>query len=228
MCAEQAIPQQSADRMSGNRAEASERLAAATPDCGQTAANQSIGRSNQLPSSIPTYVGWRLCSAAAYLLRQQHRRMDPKQQGLSVMLTNALRSNAAFELERNTSLAKSRQAVILPIGRRGTGFAGQTVRETDQVNLGQVALAAQHPVVEISPRQSVRRRMVSAPGMTVELVQETGSERIDYHFVAPIHLLVLFERGVRREGETMSMDWRPPRSVSSHVSLCSCQQVTNI
>jgi AraC family transcriptional regulator len=128
--------------------------------------------------------------------------MDPKQQGLSVMLTNALRSNAAFEFERNTSLAKPRQAVILPIGGRGTGFAGQTVRETDQVNLGQVALAAQHPVVEISPRQSVRRRMVSAPGMTVELVQETGSERIDYHFVAPIHLLVLFERGVRREGET--------------------------
>ena len=118
------------------------------------------------------------------------------------MLTNALRCNAAFQWVRNTSLANRRQAVILPI--RGTGFAGQAMPET-----GKVALAAQHPVVEIGPRHSVRRRMVSAAGITAELVQETGSERIDYHFLAPVHLLVLFERGVRREGET-SVDGLPP------------------
>jgi AraC family transcriptional regulator len=116
------------------------------------------------------------------------------------MLTNALRSNAAFRFERKTPLVRTRQAVILPI--RGTGFAGQAARETDQVGLGQVALAVQHPVVEISPRHSVRRRMVSSVGMTAELVQETGSGRIDFHFQAPVHLLVLFERGVRRDGET--------------------------
>jgi AraC family transcriptional regulator len=114
------------------------------------------------------------------------------------MLTNA-RSNADFRFERNTLLAKTGQAVVLPI--RGTGFAGQAARESDQVGRGHVAFA-QHPVVEISPRQSVRRQIVSSPGMTAELVQETGSERIDYHFMAPTHLLVLFERGVRREGET--------------------------
>ena len=38
--------------------------------------------------------------------------------------------------------------------------------------------------------------------MTAEIVQETGSERIEYRFKAPVHLLILFERGVRREGET--------------------------
>src|SRR6185369_35331 len=114
------------------------------------------------------------------------------------MLANALRSNADFRLERNTALAKTRQAVLLPI--RGTGTR-QTARVNDDVDRNQVALA-QHPIVAITPRRSVRRRMVSSPGMTAELVQEMGSERIDYHFVAPSHLLVLFERGVRREGET--------------------------
>ena len=55
------------------------------------------------------------------------------------MLTNAVRSNAAFELERNTPLAKTRQAVILPI--RGTGFAGQAARETDPTTLTRIAKA---------------------------------------------------------------------------------------
>jgi AraC family transcriptional regulator len=33
-------------------------------------------------------------------------------------------------------------------------------------------------------------------------VQELGVERIEFRFQAPVHLLVLFERGVRRKGET--------------------------
>jgi AraC family transcriptional regulator len=125
------------------------------------------------------------------------------------MLTNALRSNAAFRFERNTPPAKTRQAVPLPI--RGNGFTGQAA-VNHQVGHGRVAPAAQHPFVEISPRQSVRRGMVSSPGMTAELVQETGSARIDYRFVAPIHLLVLFERGVRRGGET-NVDGLPPSTL---------------
>ena len=115
------------------------------------------------------------------------------------MLTSAVRNNVAFRFQRNISLATTGKAVVPPI--RGNGFADPATRENDHVGPGQVTLA-QHPVVEISPRQSVRRRMVSSPGMTAELVQEMGSDRIDYHFVAPSHLLVLFERGVRREGET--------------------------
>jgi AraC-like DNA-binding protein len=126
------------------------------------------------------------------------------------MLTNALRSNAAFRFERNAPLTKTRQALLLPI--RGAGLAGQAARANDQAGRGQVGLAARHPVVEICPRQSVRRRIVSSHGMTAELVQETGSERIDYHFVAPIHLLVLFDRGVRREGET-NLDGLPPSTL---------------
>src|SRR6185437_11202293 len=97
------------------------------------------------------------------------------------MLTNALRSNADFRFERNTALAKTGQGVLLPI--RGTGTR-QKARESDYVDRDQVALA-QHPIVAITPQRSVRRRMVSSPGMTAELVQEMGSERIDYHFVAP-------------------------------------------
>jgi AraC family transcriptional regulator len=126
------------------------------------------------------------------------------------MLTNALRSNAAFRFERNAPLAKAHRAVLLPI--RGAGLAGQAARENDRAGQGQVTLAVQRPVVEICPRQSVHRRIVSSHGMTVELVQETGSERVDYQFVAPIHLLVLFERGVRREGET-NLDGLPPSTL---------------
>jgi AraC family transcriptional regulator len=44
--------------------------------------------------------------------------------------------------------------------------------------------------------------MVRSAGMTAEIVQETGSEAIEYRFKAPVHLLILFERGVRRDGDT--------------------------
>src|SRR6476469_8589282 len=117
------------------------------------------------------------------------------------MLTNALRSNSPLLFQRNILPTKRPQAVIRPIG--GTAeVSGRATLARNQVGVRKVQLDAPHPLVAITPADSFRRQMVRSTGMTAEIVQETGSERIEYRFQAPVHLLILFERGVRREGET--------------------------
>jgi AraC family transcriptional regulator len=65
-----------------------------------------------------------------------------------------------------------------------------------------VAANMAHPIVEISPHDSVERRAASWPGMAAEIVQATGSNRLEFRFCAPVHLLAVYERGMRHEGET--------------------------
>ena len=117
------------------------------------------------------------------------------------MLTNAVRSNSLLRFERNILPTKRPQAVILPIGGSAE-VSGRTALGANKVGVRRAPLGAPHPLVAITPGDSSRRRMVRSTGMTAEIVQETGSERIEYRFKAPVHLLVVFERGVRREGET--------------------------
>jgi AraC family transcriptional regulator len=57
-------------------------------------------------------------------------------------------------------------------------------------------------VVQISPSPAVNRRSASWPGMTAEIVQANRRGRIDYHCCAPVHMLVVYERGVRDDGCT--------------------------
>jgi AraC family transcriptional regulator len=59
-----------------------------------------------------------------------------------------------------------------------------------------------HPVVNISPSYLVGRRAVVQQGMTAEVVQAKNLDRIEFRFRAPMHLLVMCERGLRREGDT--------------------------
>jgi AraC family transcriptional regulator len=118
------------------------------------------------------------------------------------MLTNALRSNSPLRFERIAQFTKRHQAVILPLGG-ATEVSGRATLATNQAGVRKVQLGAPHPLVAITPGDRFRRRMVRSTGMTAEIVQETGSERIEYRFQAPVHLLILFERGVRREGETV-------------------------
>jgi AraC family transcriptional regulator len=59
-----------------------------------------------------------------------------------------------------------------------------------------------HVAVQISPSPAVNRRSVSWPGMTAEIVQANRRGRIDYHCCAPVHMLVVYERGVRDDGCT--------------------------
>jgi len=48
----------------------------------------------------------------------------------------------------------------------------------------------------------VKRRVANWSGMTAEIVQATSTERTEFRYAGPRHLLVLFEHGVRRDGET--------------------------
>ena len=59
-----------------------------------------------------------------------------------------------------------------------------------------------HPVVEISPPDIVSRRVITWHGMTAETVKTTKQVNVEYCFRAPMHLLVAYEEGERRSGET--------------------------
>jgi AraC family transcriptional regulator len=59
-----------------------------------------------------------------------------------------------------------------------------------------------HPAIEISPPEAVRRRIVTGRGMAVEFVESASQHQIQYRFRAPMHLLLMYEKGDRRDGET--------------------------
>jgi AraC family transcriptional regulator len=57
--------------------------------------------------------------------------------------------------------------------------------------------------VEIFPSDIVQRRAVAWDGMAAEVVQATRHDKVEFRFRAPFHLLVAYEQGVRRDGETL-------------------------
>jgi AraC family transcriptional regulator len=61
-----------------------------------------------------------------------------------------------------------------------------------------------------SPAQAVNRRTLIARGMAAEVVHSSGQDRIESRIRSPNHMLIVFERGLRREGETFVQDL--PRS----------------
>jgi AraC family transcriptional regulator len=64
------------------------------------------------------------------------------------------------------------------------------------------APAAGWPMVDIAPSEAARRRGVTWRGMTAELVKGVAHDRIECRFNAPVHLLAVYHRGLRRAGET--------------------------
>jgi AraC family transcriptional regulator len=63
-------------------------------------------------------------------------------------------------------------------------------------------VATSNPRVEVSPADVVRRRAITSRGMTAESIHTASHVRVEYRFCAPVHLLVIYEDGVRRDGET--------------------------
>jgi AraC family transcriptional regulator len=57
--------------------------------------------------------------------------------------------------------------------------------------------------VGILPSDAVTRRRLAWDGMTIEVVQAIGHEKVEIRFRAPVHLLVAYEEGVRGNGETL-------------------------
>lgn len=63
--------------------------------------------------------------------------------------------------------------------------------------------------VQISPIESVKRHCKERYGIVTESIYAPARSRIEICYEAPVHLLVLYEDGVRREGET-SIAGLPP------------------
>jgi AraC family transcriptional regulator len=66
-------------------------------------------------------------------------------------------------------------------------------------------------VVQISPIDSVKRRSAERYGMHAESVYAPARTRIEFRFDAPVHLLVMYDDGVRRDGETSIAGLAPSR-----------------
>jgi AraC family transcriptional regulator len=56
--------------------------------------------------------------------------------------------------------------------------------------------------VDVAPHRAVTRRGIQWHGMAAELAQATTHDRVDYRFRSPVHLLAVYQQGVRREGES--------------------------
>jgi AraC family transcriptional regulator len=84
--------------------------------------------------------------------------------------------------------------------RRAEAHANQN--DTCQSNC-RTATDTADPMVKISPSEAVSRRNATWPGMAAEIVQANRRGRIDFHFCAPVHMLAMYERSVRHEGETL-------------------------
>jgi AraC family transcriptional regulator len=61
---------------------------------------------------------------------------------------------------------------------------------------------ATNHAVEVYPPDIVTRCTAAWPGMAAEIVQATRRDRIESRFCAPVHLLAVYERGVRHDGGT--------------------------
>ena len=136
--------------------------------------------------------------------RERSEYTDPMSQ-VKVMMTNLLPMDAVSNGPINRNAQRPSQAVApLPMDWR-RGFSsrhnGPAGRETRGLQGGREADAG-CATVEISPPDIVRRRSFALEGMTVETVEATSCEKIEYRFRAPRHLLAVCEQGVRSNGDT--------------------------
>jgi AraC family transcriptional regulator len=76
----------------------------------------------------------------------------------------------------------------------------------------QTATPLDEPSVQISPSEAVSRRRMSWPGIAAEVVQTNRRARIHFRFRAPVHMLVIYERGVRHAGRTF-VEGLPPSTL---------------
>lgn len=124
-------------------------------------------------------------------------------------LLGVVRSNAADRPKSPASLAASHVSAS-DVDDEQAGVYPTAILESG--NTANVT----HPTVEIWPPEAAKRRIVSGRGVTVEAVQSTGRGKIQYRFRAPIHLLVMYERGERHSGDSFVEGL--PRSASRNLA----------
>jgi AraC family transcriptional regulator len=101
--------------------------------------------------------------------------------------------------DRNTQ-EPGRAAASLSPNRRS--HERHTERADPQVHrLHDQSLAHVTNAVEIYPPGTVTRRTIAWDGMAAEIVQAIGPEKIEFRFRAPLHLLAVYDQGIRSDGE---------------------------
>jgi len=59
-----------------------------------------------------------------------------------------------------------------------------------------------HSTLQITPAESVKRLGTGRPGWFVETIHAAIGKRMEFEFQGPVHLLVMYNEGTRRNGET--------------------------
>jgi AraC family transcriptional regulator len=67
-------------------------------------------------------------------------------------------------------------------------------------------------MVKIAPAEAIRRRKLAWHGMAAESVEAPGQNRIEYRFQASVHMLAMYDQGIRRGGET-AIEGTPPSTI---------------
>jgi AraC family transcriptional regulator len=104
----------------------------------------------------------------------------------------------------NARASKLRRPANLRLVNCHSEFPAARVGPADHQSsfIGKSKLDAPAAAVEIAPANSVKRKALSWSGMTAEVIQATSSDRIAYRAQSEVHMLVLCERGARKDGET--------------------------
>jgi AraC family transcriptional regulator len=118
------------------------------------------------------------------------------------MVARTLCSNAASHgsFERNGK-ESGQSAMLLSLkGRTHEGHDERPVSQADRLRDRLMVLGTN--AVEVYPPDIVSRRTVAWDGMAAEIVQATRPEKIEFRFRAPLHLLAVYDEGIRSDGET--------------------------
>jgi AraC family transcriptional regulator len=117
------------------------------------------------------------------------------------MVTDCLATNAlpAFRAKRSGLPQTTGRTSI---GGSARWDIGGVSRNRARPRYNRTAPIPVDALVEINPKESVTRRIANLPGVTLEIVQGAGFHRVESRFLAPVHLLAVYERGARHEGET--------------------------
>jgi AraC family transcriptional regulator len=81
--------------------------------------------------------------------------------------------------------------------------AGEHAEPQAQSSAHRSMVNASKHAVEVFPPDIVRRHAVAWDGMAAEIVQATRPERMEFRFRAPLHLLAVYEQGLRSDAETV-------------------------
>jgi AraC family transcriptional regulator len=135
----------------------------------------------------------------------------PRYNGCKAMLSQSLRTNPALRPRFESSTPSGRvdsfvprKAVLRSIDQHSLLDQGERSRHYLPGRLSDFHPGAiSDHAVEVFPSHAVRRRTFAWDGVAVDVVQAITHEKVEFRFRGPLHLLVVYEDGIRGNGETL-------------------------